>query len=342
MTLVESARVVVLLFGLGSVARVPVVAAQSAEAEALFREGRQLLKDGELAAGCAKLEASDALEPSVGTLLNLGDCRERLGKLASAWAAFERAEALARRTGGDEQRQAEARRRAALLEPRLSRLTLRVTARVEGLAIWRDALRIEEGAWDTAVPVDAGTYTIRAEAPGFHPWRAEVEVAATSRQVVVVPALVPVEVAAVATRLSTVSPGVAWSDDASAGLASSRASARGTWSRTRIAAAGVGLLGAGALGTGIYFGVRSRALADAADVRCPLVTCADSEGLRLNARAQDAATRANVLYATGGAALVASVVLWLVGAPSPRTVVTPIVSEHAAGGSVGIAVAGRL
>src|SRR5262249_42741606 len=85
--------------------------AQSAEAEALFRDGRELIKAGKLAAGCERLAASERLESSVGTLLNLGDCREKLGKLASAWAAFRKAEALAKRTPGDERRQAEAARR---------------------------------------------------------------------------------------------------------------------------------------------------------------------------------------------------------------------------------------
>src|SRR5262245_38802765 len=71
--------------------------AQSAAAERLFLDGRELIKQGRLAAGCAKLQASEELEPSVGTLLNLGDCRERLGQTASAWAAFRKAEAIARR-----------------------------------------------------------------------------------------------------------------------------------------------------------------------------------------------------------------------------------------------------
>lgn len=335
MTPADRARMTAALVAVGLAVSAPVATAQSAEAEALFREGRRLLKDGELAAGCAKLEASDALEPSVGTLLNLGDCRERQGKLASAWAAFEKAEALARRTGADEQRQAEARRRAALLEPRLSTLTLRVTAPVEGLVIRRDALRIEQGAWDTPVPVDAGTYTIVAEAPGHRPWRSEIQVLQEMRRVVVVPALAPVERVATAPVSSAGTTAPVRSSPRLAVI--STPASPGTWTGTRVVAAGVGLLGAGAVGTGIYFGVRARDLADASDARCPLITCADDEALRLNERARDAATRANVLYAAGGAALAASLVLWLVGAPEPRTVVTPVTSDRAAG----ISVAGR-
>src|SRR6187549_3181233 len=79
--------------------------AQSAGAEALFREGRRLIKEGKLDQGCAKLAASEKLESSVGTLLNLGDCREKLGQTATAWAAFRKAEAMAKRAGDDHKRQ---------------------------------------------------------------------------------------------------------------------------------------------------------------------------------------------------------------------------------------------
>src|SRR5690606_10533025 len=75
--------------------------AQAAEAEVLFRDGRKLIKAGKLAEGCDKIAASERLESSVGALLNLGDCREKLGELASAWAAFRKAEARAKHAGND-------------------------------------------------------------------------------------------------------------------------------------------------------------------------------------------------------------------------------------------------
>jgi len=65
--------------------------AQSAEAEVLFREGKRLMKEGKLAEACDKLEASDRLESSIGTLLNLADCREKNKQLVSAWLAFHKA-----------------------------------------------------------------------------------------------------------------------------------------------------------------------------------------------------------------------------------------------------------
>src|SRR5689334_12967515 len=139
MTHVDRVCVVSLLSIVCAAVYVPATAgvahAQSAEAEALFRDGRALIRRGKLAPGCDKLAASERLETSVGTLLNLGDCREKLGKLASAWAAFRKAEAMARRAGSDDKRQAEAERRARQLEPKLSNLEIRVAQRNDGLVV---------------------------------------------------------------------------------------------------------------------------------------------------------------------------------------------------------------
>src|ERR1044071_9787666 len=81
MTRVDRAWFVAVIIPVCLGAAAPLARAQSAEAEALFRDGRALIKAGKLASGCDRLAASERLESSVGTLLNLGDCREKLGKL---------------------------------------------------------------------------------------------------------------------------------------------------------------------------------------------------------------------------------------------------------------------
>src|SRR5262245_52355389 len=190
MTLADRVRVVAAIATTAFVFPLSTAHAQSAEAEVLFRDGRDLIKHGKLAAGCDKLAASERLEGSIGTLLNLGDCREKLGKLASAWAAFRKAEAMARRSGKDDKRQAEAARRAAQLEPRRSNLVIEVQGGVAGMVVRREGEVIDQAAWNTPMPVDPGTYTIVAEAPGFVAWSAPVTVpAGAQRQVVTVPTL---------------------------------------------------------------------------------------------------------------------------------------------------------
>ncbi len=300
--------------------------AQSAEAEVLFRDGRKLIKAGKLAEGCDKIEASERLESSVGALLNLGDCREKLGELASAWAAFRKAEARAKHAGADEKRRAEARRRAALIEPRLLYLVLQVERPADGLVVRRDGAPVDAELWNTAVPVDPGTYEITAEATGRRPWRTVVPMdARLRRRVVSVPMLEPVLPA----RLESLPLPAATLREPSAPRRPAR------WSTPRKVSAAFAAAGAGVLGAGAYFAWRAGDLAERSDRRCPEVACGDPEGLRLNAEAREAATRANVLFAAGGAAAATAAVLWLVGGPRDTSI------RPGVAGGVGLTLAGR-
>lgn len=163
--------------------------AQSAEAEVLFRDGRALIKEGQLAEGCAKLEASQRFESSVGTLLNLGDCREKLGKPASAWLAFRKAEDGARHARHDDKRADEAHRRAEAIEPFMPSLALEVTEVPDGLVIRRDGEVIDPVLYGSAVPIDPGSYVITAEAPDRAPWRSLIVVQYKTQRKVTIPAL---------------------------------------------------------------------------------------------------------------------------------------------------------
>ena len=111
--------------------------------------------------------------------------------------------------------------------------------------------------------------------------------------------------------------------------------ARGTWSGLRVASAVLAVAGAGALGTGVYFGIHAKTLQDRSDGLCPLTRCESEEGLRLNDQAKTAAARANLLYIAGGASVAAAVVLWFVGAPG-ETVIRPTLGKQ----QYGISMAG--
>jgi hypothetical protein len=341
MTLADRARLVTGLAVIitAGVALVPAAArAQSAEAEMLFRDGRNLIKHGKLAAGCDKLAASERLESSIGTLLNVGDCREKLGKLASAWAAFRKAEAMAKRAGGDDKRQGEAGRRAAQLEPRLSNLVIEVDQPVDGLVVRRGGELVDEAQWSTALPVDPGSYTVVAEAPGYQAWQTTVVVGSASaggpgrddarRVVVVVPGLEPVAVAPAAAPIV----GPASSGAPVEPVVTVRA---GTWTGLRKLSVAAAVVGAGALGTGIYLGVHANNMRDRADQVCPLAVCADPVGLDFNDQAKTAARRANILYIAGGGTIATAMVLWLVGAPG-ETIVQPTGGSH----QFGLAISG--
>ena len=70
-----------LVIGIG----VPVAAwgQASPQAEALFRDGKQLMKEGKLAEACAAFEGSERAEHNVATVLSLADCREKNHQYAS-------------------------------------------------------------------------------------------------------------------------------------------------------------------------------------------------------------------------------------------------------------------
>lgn len=294
--------------------------AQSAEAEVLFRDGRTLIKNGKLAEGCDKLAASERLESSVGTLLNLGDCREKLGKVASAWAAFRKAEATAKRANNDDKREDEARKRAIALEPKMSTLTLDAIQPPPGFVIKRDGEALDAALLGTAMPLDPGTYAIVAEAPGFTPWKTDVVIQFKTKRRVAIPALARAAEAPVA-ETAVPQPIV-------------YRKVHRTWSGWRKFSVVLGVAGVGAAGTGFYYGMRARELEDSADKRCPLVLCADQQALRDNDRARDNASRANILYIAGGAAVASAVALWFVGGPGESTVVAPMVSSDQAGVSL--------
>jgi serine/threonine-protein kinase len=143
---------------------------QKAAAQVLFEQGRALVEAGHFEDACPKFAESERLDPGLGTMLWLADCYESMGHTASAWAAFKQAAggAALRR----DPREQVARDRAASLEPKLSRLSITVSdeAAVHGLHVQRDGMQVGSAEWGLAVPLDPGTHTIAANAPGYRPW----------------------------------------------------------------------------------------------------------------------------------------------------------------------------
>lgn len=83
----------------------------------LFDAGLALLESGRHSEACSKLEASQRLDPQVGTLMYWAYCLESQGLTAQARDRYREAEALAR--DRDDERQETARQRAEALELQL-------------------------------------------------------------------------------------------------------------------------------------------------------------------------------------------------------------------------------
>ncbi|HYP87011.1 MAG TPA: hypothetical protein VEQ59_02645 [Polyangiaceae bacterium] len=178
--------------GMSLMVACPAAHADPAAAEALFREGRELLERGDLEAACEKLEASNQLDPSAGTLLNLAACRLKQGKTATAWAHFVSAQRLATNQKRSEQAD-EAKRRALELEPQLSTLTLLAPAAPAGLEVRRARRVVQPASFGSAMPVDPGPLLIEASAPGYETVQLQITIGMSAdRRVVEIPKLKPV------------------------------------------------------------------------------------------------------------------------------------------------------
>jgi tetratricopeptide (TPR) repeat protein len=151
-----------------------------AAAETTFKRARDLLDAGRFEEAAVAFQESHRQAPSAGALLNLGVCFEKLGKTASAWAAFTEAIKLAR-ARGEPAKVEKGEELLAAVEPRLSRLVVRPTEPAPELLVRRGDVTLGAASFGVPVPVDPGVLELRAEAPNRQPieMRVTVEPGAT-------------------------------------------------------------------------------------------------------------------------------------------------------------------
>ena len=148
-------------------------AGDRATATALFDNARKLMKAGDHAAACPKLEEAKRLAPGVGIVFNLAVCFEEIGRSASAWGLYREAASLAA-AAGQAERASAAKQKANALEPSLTRLEIVVVDPPMGMTIEVNGNPVGEPLWNTATPVDPGSFRVDAAAPGHQPWRTDV------------------------------------------------------------------------------------------------------------------------------------------------------------------------
>lgn len=132
---------------------------QAVMAESLFREATALFEAGKTAEACAKFDESHRLDPAVGTLYNLAQCREKEGRLASAWSHYSDLAGRAAQAGQTE-REKKMRARLAELEPKVPRVSLKVEQRFDITEIKVDGQPLGRAAWSSALPLDPGEHVI--------------------------------------------------------------------------------------------------------------------------------------------------------------------------------------
>ncbi len=169
------------LLAIAAIAAAPVLASADtnvAQAESLFKDGQALMKKKEYAAACEKFEASQKLDPLPSTLLNLADCREKNGQIATAWNHFLKVKIDTTGVKKYKEMHSGAEMRANRLEGRVSYLTINVPDdnRVTGLVILRNGEEVDSSLWNQALPIDGGNYEIEGKAPGHEAWSTTVTV----------------------------------------------------------------------------------------------------------------------------------------------------------------------
>ncbi|HTQ43546.1 MAG TPA: hypothetical protein VMI75_12365 [Polyangiaceae bacterium] len=297
-------------------------ATDPAAAADLFHEGRAAMADGRYAEACAKFEESERLEPKVGTLLNLALCEEARGRVATASQFWEQARDLARASG--DARVEYASEHLQAIAPRVPHLTIRLAATAPpGTVVRRDDVELGAASLDVQLPVDPGTYSVRAVSPGHADGAMTVVSLAEgeSRETVVEPGALLPHVVPPPVAVSTRPPETP--------DAPPRA--------LRVVALATGAAGVLSAGVGAYLGIQAMNGRSGAPGTCSGDVC-DDTGAAVRRTAIQNADASTVAFAVGGALVATGVVLWILApssAPARSTVgLAPGVGPGGGGASV--------
>lgn len=320
------------LLGALLVATAPSALAQvsadaKAAAEALFNQGRALMEAGRFAEAADKFEASNRFDPGVGTLLNLGVCREQSGQHQLAWETFRVAAEEARKTA--DQRESYALERMNSLAGKLFFLWIEVPPQThaQDMHVVLDGKPLPAGSWGRPIVVAKGAHTVQASAPGVTPFETRVDVTTPGQEVRIdVPVLQP---EALPQPASSPDPADDGGEDSSG---SSRPSAtmslqdqapgpsmplgrKVALGSVAIGAAGL-VLGSikGLQASGLYGDAEELCPVDSADLCTPVVR-AESQDKRDSARS--AANLATASFVVGIGAVAAGAALWFLSPPAP-------------------------
>jgi hypothetical protein len=276
----------------------------------LFKQGREAMSKGDHATACRKFGDSARLDVKVGTLLNLAECEEKLGKIAAARRDVQRALDIARAQNDD--RAELAKTRLAALDKRVPKLTVTLTSKVEA-RVRRDDVELGEGSLGSPLPVEPGEHVVVVSAPKHQDRTFNVKLAEGEQQTLAVD-VGPEDAAAP-------SGAPAKSENASNGLRTTG------WI---VGGAGVASLGAGAIFALMAMSANSKSNETCVDNLC------DRAGKESRDDALAAGNVATAFFILGGVAVAAGGVMILTSPSERKTArLAPVVSPHIAGLSLG-------
>lgn len=283
----------------------PAHAGDPAAARELLKRGYLLAQDGHCDQAVSLYDESVRLDPKAITLINYADCEEKLARLGSALGHWVDARARAK-VEGNVAVEAEAERRAKLLEPRLARLTVLAPPNApEGTTVERDGVALGAVSYGIATPVDPGSHTLVVKAPGRDDETVTVALAeGETRQV----------------QLALGRPG------RSSAAAPKRAEARSGTSPLVWVGFGVGAAG---LAVGSVTGLMAIGRANDAERACPGGNCPDRASLDAVEDGRTLGTVSTIAFVAGGAGIAFGAAM-LLFAPSPAKKEAASVRVHVA------------
>lgn len=329
----------------------------SATAEALFEEGRSLMKAKKYAEACAKLNASLRIDPAVGTMLYLADCYEKNGQSASAWSMFTDAMSAAQQAGQGE-RALKAKLRVQSLAPKLVRLNITLAPEntdVNAIELKRDGVVVGAALFGTAVPVDPGDHPIEVTAPGKKPWSGVASVPNKPGSVIafVVPKLedlppLPVEPPPVPTATASAAPTATAPPPptATAPLPAVTAPPPPPPADTTVRTVGFFVGGTGLAGAVVAsaLGFMAKSKNDEALTYCDGAFCREQKGVDLTNEAKSLAVGSTVAFIASGAAVAVGlgmVIYPSVSGPSPARAALQVPAPEVVVGPGSLSVRGR-
>jgi tetratricopeptide (TPR) repeat protein len=276
-------------------------------AEALFRQGREAMKRGDFHEARVKLGESQRLDPAVGTLLNLAECEEETGRVASAWQHYQ--EAVDQLSSTDP-RHAVASRGVIRLEKRVPRVTIQVAKGTPAdVTVVRDGIRLGRASLGTALPVDPGSHEIIVSAPNYSEKRFTFHVDENETKTVEVTVGGPARSESTAATPDPSGHGTDVAQPAAQQPTRDKGSSgSSTQSTLGYVVGGLGLIGVGA---GAYFALDAKSKDERALDYCSGTSCSDQRGVDLTNQSRDAARYSAIAFVAGGVGVATGLVLVL-------------------------------
>jgi hypothetical protein len=277
---------------------------RQAEGEEAFRQGSELLKAGKYIDACEQFHKSQLLDPQLGTLFKIAQCSDKIGKLATAAAAYR--ELVARDM--NPARKTASQKALQDLAGRIPKIVAKIDQPPPGIIITLDS-KSGSRTLEPNQPVEAdfGAYHLVARAKGYTEMISQFRIG---------------EEGSTKTVQVTLLRGANNSD-----ILNPPADPPAVVSHSKLKPIGVGLMAGGgaALATGLVFGVLARSTyGDAKDI-CGGTMCMSQDDVsRANDKADQARGQAlisTVFVASGALIAGAGLALW-VTAPSDGVAVS--------------------